>query len=55
MELMTILADNKTKEARLAKCKSCPFIKANMVCGKCGCVLIAKTRLQVATCPIGNW
>ena len=40
---------------RLAICSTCPFKSDNGRCGKCGCVLAAKTRVKKATCPIGKW
>ena len=41
---------------RLEICKSCPeLIKLTTQCKKCGCFMALKTKLQVATCPIGKW
>jgi hypothetical protein len=43
-------------DTRLKICKSCPeLIKLTMQCKKCGCFMALKTKLQVATCPIGKW
>jgi hypothetical protein len=42
--------------ARFSICESCPFlIKATSQCSKCGCFMNLKTKLQKATCPVGNW
>lgn len=40
---------------RMEVCNSCPFKGDDGRCGKCGCVLAAKTRVKKATCPIGRW
>ena len=40
---------------RLSICNTCPFKGDDGRCGKCGCVLAAKTRVKKASCPIGRW
>jgi hypothetical protein len=43
-------------EQRYSICKICPeFISSTTQCKKCGCIMIAKTKLEKATCPIGKW
>jgi predicted Zn-ribbon and HTH transcriptional regulator len=47
--------DDLAKE-RLAICKACPeLIKLTTQCKKCGCFMSAKTKLKMASCPIGKW
>ena len=45
--------------ARMAICQACPFAEIGKnkkyFCGKCGCVLEAKTRLAGEQCPVGKW
>ncbi len=42
--------------ARYAICKECPqLIKATKTCKECGCFMVAKTKLEKATCPLGKW
>ena len=42
--------------ARYEICASCPeLISATKQCKKCGCFMVAKTKLEKATCPIGKW
>lgn len=37
-------------------CKACPeLIKLTNQCKKCGCFMVAKTKLELATCPLGKW
>jgi hypothetical protein len=53
-------ADNKTTEEkaefRYDICKSCPeLIKLTSQCKKCGCIMSLKTKLEMASCPIGKW
>ena len=37
-------------------CKKCEFLfKKTNTCKKCGCFMVAKTKLEKATCPIGKW
>lgn len=48
--------DPKKAEDRLDICKACPFyISATTQCKKCGCLMVAKTKLEEAKCPIGKW
>ena len=43
-------------EQRMSICKGCPeLIKATNQCKKCGCVMLFKTKLDAAKCPIGKW
>ena len=44
------------QEERLAICYECPFLNQLTVsCKKCGCFMKVKTKLENATCPVGNW
>lgn len=44
------------REKRLDICKNCPeFISATSQCKKCGCIMLLKTKLPNAECPIGKW
>lgn len=37
-------------------CKSCPFLnQTTKTCKECGCFMPAKTKLKMATCPVGKW
>jgi hypothetical protein len=48
--------DKIISDERLSICKSCPeLIELTNQCKKCGCFMNAKTRLQIAACPIGKW
>jgi hypothetical protein len=49
-------ASSEVAEERYSICKACPeLIKLTNQCKKCGCFMIAKTKIQVATCPLGKW
>ena len=42
--------------ARLNICQACPHLIADkMRCGKCGCKLQFKARMETARCPIQKW
>lgn len=41
-------------ESRLAACTDCKHQRA-MICGRCGCPLLAKTRSLEASCPAARW
>ena len=42
--------------ARYDICKACPeLIKLTKQCKKCGCFMVAKTKMTAAKCPIGKW
>ncbi|MEI7674868.1 MAG: DUF6171 family protein [bacterium] len=48
--------DEETSKIRFDLCKSCPeLIKLTKQCKKCGCFMAVKTKLQMASCPIGKW
>jgi len=49
-------ATEEVSTNRLDICKSCPeLIKPTSQCKKCGCFMTAKTKLALATCPLGKW
>jgi hypothetical protein len=49
-------ADEEKAEERFSICKACPeLIKLTTQCKKCGCFMKVKTKLDLATCPIGRW
>ncbi len=51
-----VFVESSMQSNRLAICNSCPeFIKSTSQCRKCGCFMSAKTRLKMASCPIGKW
>ena len=44
------------QKTRFDICQSCPeFVKLTTQCKKCGCVMKLKTKLPLASCPIGKW
>lgn len=48
--------DQETSSARYAICSECPeLIELTKQCKKCGCFMVAKTKLINAKCPIGKW
>ena len=51
------LVDNdEISNRRFEICKACPeLIKLTTQCKKCGCFMAAKTKLKMATCPLGKW
>jgi len=42
-------------QARMDICNECEFKTALGRCGKCGCVLTAKTKCDECKCPIDKW
>jgi hypothetical protein len=49
-------ASEEEADRRYSICKGCPqLIKATKQCKKCGCFMVAKTKLAHAACPIGKW
>ena len=43
-------------DERLNICKSCEEFEHTLSrCKKCGCFMIAKTKVARARCPIGKW
>lgn len=39
---------------RMDICNECPALKLG-VCGECGCIMAAKTKLPNAFCPLHKW
>lgn len=49
-------ATEEKAKKRYEICQACPeLIKLTSQCKKCGCFMIAKTKLEKATCPLGKW
>jgi hypothetical protein len=48
--------EDEVAKERFSICKGCPeLIKLTTQCKKCGCFMTAKTKLKMASCPIGKW
>jgi hypothetical protein len=44
------------QNSRFNICLSCPeLINLTKQCKKCGCFMQAKTKIELAECPIGKW
>lgn len=39
---------------RLRICKECPM-KKGLLCGECGCLIVAKTASKISHCPLQKW
>lgn len=51
-----LISDTKIVENRMSICEGCPHLmKMTKQCEKCGCFMVAKTKLKNAECPIGLW
>lgn len=49
-----ISTEDSTK--RYDICLECPeLIQLTKQCKKCGCFMLAKTKLKTASCPLGKW
>jgi hypothetical protein len=48
------IATPETQGNRIALCRSCDHFKGQF-CAKCGCFMMAKTRMATARCPVGKW
>jgi hypothetical protein len=47
---------NEVAQDRYSICIQCPeLINLTKQCKKCGCFMVAKTKLEKATCPLGKW
>jgi hypothetical protein len=52
----TEYVDSDVQEKRYSICNLCPeFISLTKQCGKCGCLMPAKTKLKQASCPLHKW
>ena len=41
--------------ARMKVCLDCDRLTPIKTCKECGCFMVAKTKLEKATCPLGKW
>jgi hypothetical protein len=52
----TEYADKDLANERYSICLECPlFNQTTKTCSECGCFMAAKTKLQLASCPVGKW
>ncbi len=56
----TIGYEQENESIPLAKqrydiCKSCPEFSSLKFCGKCGCFMPLKVRIESVSCPINKW
>lgn len=51
----TEYASDEEKDRRYSICEECPHLTATKRCEKCGCFMVAKTKLLHATCPENKW
>ena len=52
----TKIVDEAIAEHRLSICNRCPeLLQLTKQCKKCGCFMTAKTKMEMAKCPIGKW
>ena len=51
-----LVTDKSILKDRHDKCDSCEnYVKSMGRCRKCGCFMKLKTRMALASCPIGKW
>lgn len=58
LQLETDLADDKTYNQRLYKCRSCPSLLYDTTCSYCGCFVQFRAKLAYKNCPHpegANW
>lgn len=48
------ILDKNFANKRMQICAECEHLKTGR-CTKCGCYMLAKTKLATATCPEGKW
>lgn len=49
-------ADEQVAAERFDICKGCDRLTEHTLqCRECGCFMAAKTKLKMATCPLGKW
>jgi hypothetical protein len=49
-------SSNDVAERRMAICRACPHLfQPTSTCKKCGCFMIAKTKIDGAKCPLEKW
>lgn len=48
--------DDSLFNERYSICKACPeLIKLTKQCKKCGCFMTIKSKMKLASCPLGKW
>jgi hypothetical protein len=52
----TQYANSEVAEGRLKICSMCPKLKkVTKQCTECGCFMVVKTKMALASCPMGKW
>jgi hypothetical protein len=49
-----IIVEKDVSKGRLEICNICQFNMGG-ICVRCGCILVAKTKLKNQKCPMGKW
>lgn len=56
LDPLQLISNTEIIEKRMSICEGCPnLVKSTKQCTKCGCFMVAKTKLKNAECPIGLW
>ena len=50
-----LLHDKSIIQKRWDICSDCEFLTKRNRCLKCGCFMKVKTRVAIASCPVGKW
>lgn len=54
--IKAVFVEETISQTRFDICTSCEFLtEITNSCKKCGCFMIAKTKLKNTRCPIGKW
>jgi hypothetical protein len=51
----TEYASDEESSRRYSICEECPHLTITKQCTKCGCFMVAKTKLAHADCPLNKW
>ena len=51
----TEYVEDSIQAERMTICEGCDHLMVTKQCSKCGCFMVAKTKLLHASCPIGKW
>lgn len=51
-----ILASSEKYLQRLSACNSCSSYNSTIsLCNECGCLILAKAKINISICPLGKW
>ena len=53
--IMVIFASDEKAGERMNLCTKCDKFNSLGLCTECGCVMVAKVKIETSSCPLKKW